>query len=104
VAKALASLAPPGSTRSSGGSILDPYKPKIHALLAEDPKLRAVRIRELIQLEGYAGQIGLVRNFVREIRSLYQPQRVFLRMEYEPGEYAQVDWAEMPDRVLPRGC
>jgi transposase len=104
VAKAKASLAPPGSTRSSGGSILDPYEPKIHALLAEDLKLRAVRIRELIQLEGYAGQIGLVRNFVREIRSLYQPQRVFLRMEYEPGEYAQVDWAEMPDRVLPRGC
>jgi transposase len=103
VAKALASPAPPRYQRASGGSILDPYKPKIHALLAEDPKLRAVRIRELIEPDGYSGQISLVRNFVREIRPLYQPQRVFLRMEYEPGEYAQVDWAEMPDRVLWQG-
>jgi transposase len=103
VAKALASPAPPRYQRSSGGSILDPYKPKIHALLAEDPKLSAVRILELIQPDGYPGKIGLVRNFVREVRPLYQPQRVFLRMEYAPAEYAQVDWAEMPDRVLWQG-
>lgn len=103
VAKALASPAPPRYERSSSGSILDPYKPKIHALLAEDPKLRAVRILELIEPDGYLGKISLVRNFVREIRPLYQPQRVFLRMEYDPAEYAQVDWGEMPDRVLWQG-
>jgi len=103
VVKALASSAPPGYHRSSSGSILDPYKPKIHALLAEDPKLRAVRVLELIEPDGYSGKISLVRNFVREIRPLYQPQRVFLRMEYDPAEYAQVDWAEMPDPVLWQG-
>jgi hypothetical protein len=65
---------------SSGGSILDSYKPKIHALLAEDPKRRAVCILELIEPDGYSGKIGLVRNFVREIRPLYQSQRVFLRV------------------------
>jgi transposase len=103
VAKALASPTPPRYERSPRDSILDPYKPKIHALLAEDSKLSAVRILELIEPEGYSGKISLVRNFVREIRPLYQPQRVFLRMEYEPAEYAQVDWAEMPDPVLWQG-
>jgi transposase len=103
VAKALVAPEPSRYQRSSGGSILDPYKSKIHALLSEDPKLRAVRILELIQPEGYSGQIGLVRNFMREIRPLYRPQRVFLRMEYAAAEYAQVDWAEMPDLVLWQG-
>jgi transposase len=103
VAKALASSVPPRYQRSSGGSILDPYKPKIHALLAEDPKLSAVRILELIKPDGYPGKISLVRNFVREIRPRYRPQPVFLRMEYRPAEYAQVDWAEMPGRVRWQG-
>jgi hypothetical protein len=48
--------------------------------LAEDPKRRAVCILELIEPDGYSGKIGLVRNFVREIRPLYQSQRVFLRV------------------------
>jgi transposase len=103
VAKALASSAPPHYKRSSSGSILDPYKPKIHALLAKDPKLSAVRILELIGPDGYIGKIGLVRNFVREVRPRYRPQPVFLRMEYDPAEYAQVDWAEMPGRVRWQG-
>ena len=58
VAKALASPEPPGYQRSARGSILDPYKPKIHALLAEDPKLRAVRILELIRLHSINSRIA----------------------------------------------
>jgi transposase len=103
VARGLASPKPLRYQRSPRGSILDPYKPKIHALLAKDPKLSAVRILELIEPDGYPGQISIVRDFVREIRPRYQPQPVFLRMEYRPAEYAQVDWAEMPDPVLWQG-
>jgi len=103
VAKALASPEPARYQRSPRGSILDPYKPKIHALLAKDPKLSAVRIWELVQDDGYPGQISIVRDFVREIRPRYRPQPVFLRMEYRPAEYAQVDWAEMPGPVLWQG-
>jgi transposase len=80
--------------------MLDPFKPKIHALLAENPKLTGVRILEIIQREGYPGKISILRDFVREIRPQYKPKQVYIRMEYRPGEYGQVDWGEMPDPVL----
>jgi IS30 family transposase len=49
VSRALESDEPPKYERESRGSILDPYKPKIHALLADDPNLTGVRILEIIQ-------------------------------------------------------
>ena len=49
VVKALASPEPLRYQRSARRSILDPYKPKIHALLAKDPNLSAVRTWELIR-------------------------------------------------------
>jgi transposase len=100
VAKALASPTPPRYQRMVRRTILEPYQPKIHALLAEDPKISAVRIFELIQDDGYPGKISLVRGFVHEVRPRYQPQPVFLRMVYQPAEYAQVDWTEMAEPVL----
>ncbi|MHC4736420.1 MAG: IS21 family transposase [Planctomycetota bacterium] len=103
VTRALESDEPPEYQREPCGSILDPYKPKIHALLAENPKLSSVRILEIIQGEHYAGKLSILRDFVREVRPLYKPQPVYIRMEYHPAEYAQVDWGEMPDPVLWQG-
>jgi transposase len=103
VTRALESDERPVYCREPCGSILDPYKPKIHALLAENPKLSSVRIWEIIEGEGYPGQITILRDFVREVRPQYKPPPVYIRMEYEPGEYGQVDWGEMPDPVLWQG-
>ena len=61
VTRALACEEPPGYQRAASGSMLDPYKPKIHALLAENPKLTGVRILEIIQGEGYPGKISILR-------------------------------------------
>jgi len=72
-------------------------------LLAENPKLTGVRIREIIEGEGYPGQITILRDFVRKVRAQYKPQLVYIRMEYQPGEYGQIDWGEMPDSVLWQG-
>jgi len=94
---------PPEYHREPRGSILDPYKPKIHALLAKDPKLSGVRILEIIQEEGYPGKISILRDLLREIRPQYKPKQVYIRMEYHPAEYAQIDWGEMPDPVLWQG-
>jgi transposase len=103
VTRALTCEEPSRYQRSPSGSMLDPYKPKIHALLAENPKLTGVRILEIIQGEGYPGKISILRDFVREIRPRYKPKQVYIRMEYRPGEYGQVDWGEMPDPVLWQG-
>jgi transposase len=103
VTRALESDEVPVYHRDSRGSILDPYKPKIHALLAKDPNLSGVRIFEIIQEEGYPGKTSILRDFLREVRPQYKPKQVYIRMDYHPGEYGQVDWGEMSDPVLWQG-
>jgi transposase len=103
VTRALECDGPPTYQRAARGSILDPYKPKIHALLAENPDLTSVRIFEIIQGERYPGKLSILRAFVRKIRPQYKPKPVYIRMEYRPGEYGQIDWGKMPDPVLWQG-
>lgn len=93
VKKALAMLYPPNETpRRERGSILDPHKPKIDALIVKYPELSAVRVLEEIRKgpEGYPGQISVVRSYLRQIRPLRQ--RVYQEVFYEPGQAWQVDW------------
>jgi len=74
------------------GSILDPYKEKINALVAQSPNLSAVRVTEEIRkgLEGYQGSVILVRRYLRTIRPARG--RVYQEVVYEPGQAMQVDW------------
>jgi hypothetical protein len=51
--------------RPPRGSMLAPYQAKIHASLAENAELSAVRILDLIREEGYLGQISILRAYVR---------------------------------------
>jgi transposase len=103
VTNALAKDTPPRYEREPRSSILDPYKPKIHALLAEDSNLSGVRILEIIQGEGYPGKISILRDFLHETRPQYKLPPVYIRMKYHPAEYGQIDWGEMPDPVLWQG-
>lgn len=93
VAKALASNEPP--TRAAPaprGTILDPYKPKIDALIAKYPQLSAVRVLEEIRKgpDGYRGQLTVLRQYLRQIRPARG--RVYQEVHYEPGQAMQVDW------------
>ena len=93
VKKALAMPQPPDETRRPPrGSILDPHKPKIDALIAKYPQLSAVRVLEEIRKgpEGYTGQISVVRSYLRQIRPIRQ--RIYQEVFYEPGQALQVDW------------
>lgn len=74
------------------GSVLDPYKAKIDALVAKYPNLSAVRVLEEIRKgpAGYAGQITVVRDYVRQIRPVRG--RVYQEVVYEPAQAMQVDW------------
>lgn len=104
VSRALASDHPPGyKQRASQESLLEPYKPKIHALLSAEPTLSAVRILDKLEPEGYAGQLTILRDYLRQVRPGYKLREVYLRMSYQPGQYGQVDWGEMPDPVLWQG-
>jgi len=93
VKKALALEQPPDEThRASRGSVLDPSKPKIDALVARYPELSAVRVLEEIRKgpAGYAGEISLVRRYLREIRPARG--RIYQEVCYAPGQAMQVDW------------
>ena len=93
VRKALAMPRPPDeTTRAKRGSILDPHKKKIDAMVTRFPELSAVRIWEEICRgpDGYQGSVITVRRYVRKIRPARG--RVYQEVHYGPGQAMQVDW------------
>jgi transposase len=94
VAQALKWEQPPTRPVPSRVSLLDPYRPKINALLAKYPELSAVRIHEEIARgpAGYTGSVITVRRHVRSIRPARG--RVYQEVHYEPAQAMQVDWGE----------
>jgi transposase len=95
VRKALAMPRPPDeTTRAKRGSILDPYKKRIDAMVTQFPELSAVRIWEEIGKgpDGYQGSVITVRRYVRKIRPARG--RVYQEVHYEPGQAMQVDWGD----------
>jgi transposase len=99
VTRALASQLLPVYARAPRPSLLDPYKPRIRSLLEVYPELSGVRIRELLQAEGYQGGHTIVDDYLREVRGRRRASRVYQRTDYAPGTFAQIDWATIPDRV-----
>ncbi len=76
-------------------SILEPYKGGIRDYLLKDPKITATAILNYLREQGYTGGISVVKDFVLYERGrLYRPREAFLRLEFAPGEAAQVDWGE----------
>ena len=93
VARALRMDHPPDEKRGPArGSLLDPWKPKIDALLARYPQLSATRVMEEIRRgpDGYRGQLTVVRLYLRKVRP--RRGRVYQEVEYEHGQAMQIDW------------
>jgi transposase len=84
VTRALRAKGPPVYRRAAQPSQLDAFKGRIAELLAECPRLSAVRFRVL-------------RDYLHEVRP--RPIQAFQRTVYQPGEIGQVDWAQMPDPI-----
>jgi transposase len=101
IRRAIASEEPPVYRRPAKGSKLDEFKPEIHRLLGEDPKLPGQRVRELLEPLGCSASKTVVDDYLREVRPLFAPPpRTFQRTVYRPGEICQFDvWqprAEVP--------
>lgn len=79
-------------------SILDPFKEQIKAILIRDPSCKAPAILNQLRDQGYMGGYTIVRTFLQSYREATQrPREAFLRLEFQPGECAQVDWGEFGD-------
>jgi transposase len=92
VADALNLQQPPTSEPTRRQSLLDPYVERIKELLARHPDLSAVRIREELARQGYAGSAIILRRYLRKIRPARG--RVYQEVHYEPAQAMQVDWGE----------
>lgn len=80
--------------------VLGPYKERIEELLAENEQLPAKqrytgdRIYEVIKAEGYKGSASGVRRYVGQRRRERRRQAVYLKLAFDPGQNAQMDWGE----------
>jgi len=80
--------------------VLGPYKERIEELLAENEqlpgkhRLTGHRIFELLQQEGYGGSESGVLVYLWQLRKAKRKVKVYLPLEFEPGEDGQVDWGE----------
>lgn len=85
--------------RSERTSVLNPYKNKIKEILLQEPTMSASTILHRIRDHGYMGGLTILRKYVRELKTKASPKlrEAFLRLEFAPGECAQVDWGEFGD-------
>jgi transposase len=72
-------------------SALDTFKPYIVKRLLDLPALSGVRLYRELKERGMTIGIAQLRRYVAQIRPP-RPRKVYLRIEVEPGEQAQVDW------------
>lgn len=102
IRKALAQPIPAPYTRRQprAAPVLGPYQAQIDQLLAESAQLprkqryTAHKIFLELRKEGYPGSEGTVRRYVAQQRSAQRRVEVYLPLEFDPGEDAQVDWGE----------
>jgi len=101
IAKALALRLPPGYRLSEPRPrpVLEPVQGIIDAWLEQNVKARpkqrqtAQKIYERLRDEyGFTGHYGTVQRYVKE--AAHRQKEVFMPLEFEPGEEAQVDWHE----------
>jgi transposase len=104
IRRALASPVPPSyGPRPKRPSKLDPFVGTIEELLADEPTLSGVRVREELERLGYRGGKTILDDLLRELRPRFlPPPRSFQRTRYRPGELAQFDLCE-PRSEIPVG-
>jgi len=102
IRKAIAAAKPETYTlrKPRRAPVLGPYKGRIDELLEENESLprkqrrTGKQIYQVIQAEGYTGSESGVRSYIAAQRRETKKRNVYLPLEFDPGEDAQVDWGE----------
>jgi transposase len=113
VSKALELRIPPGYRLSQPRPrpVIEPVKHIIDAWLEQNNKARrkqtqtAMRMYERLRDEyGFTGHYGTVQRYIKE--AAHRPKEVFMPLQFEPGEEAQVDGHEgwIFDNGVERKC
>lgn len=72
---------------------LEAFKDYLRQRLQDYPELSGKKLLLEIRRRGYAGGYTVAKEFLRTLRP--RTPRAFLRIETQPGEFAQVDWANV---------
>ena len=79
-------------------SLLDPFKDRITELLKQDPQTTARVVLQRIRDENYEGGYTILAEWMKGHRLKLQPKKeAFFKMDFAPGQAAQVDWGEFLD-------
>lgn len=92
VIRLLALAEPPTYVRAPAGSLVDPYKDEIAALLGAEPSIAATVVAERIRRSGYAGGVTILKEHLASVRPGFLAARAFQRTSYLAGEIVQLDW------------
>ncbi len=74
-------------------SIVAGYDATIRSLVSDAPEIRAPAVLERLREHGYTGGLTVVRQRLRVLRPKPHAE-AFLKLDFAPGEVAQVDWAD----------
>lgn len=80
--------------------VLGPYKGRIDSLLVESATLprkqryTGGKIYQIVRAEGYRGAPSTVRRYVGQRRREMKRPTIYIPLEFDPGQDAQVDWGE----------
>lgn len=102
VRRALASEAGPPANEARGrlpACKLGQFSRYIADRLKEYPHLTASKILLEIRKQGYSGGYTILKEHIRELRPDTAPT-AFLRLETQPGEFGQVDWANIGSVII----
>jgi len=73
-------------------SVIDPFKEEIRVILAREARCSAAALFNRIRSLGYEGSASTLRSHLRKTRlTKVRPKEGFLRLDFAPGETAQVD-------------
>jgi transposase len=76
--------------RPGRGSKLDPYRDLIQQMVNDYPQIKAPVVLQHIRVKGFAGEITIVRDYLKQIRQ--DKKQAFIRFESRPGEQFPIDW------------
>ena len=92
VIRLLALPEPPRYARTPQGSLVDPFRDEIAALLATEPAIAVTVVLERIRRSGYGGGITILKEHLARVRPEFLAARAFQRTSYLAGEIVQLDW------------
>src|SRR5216683_4784525 len=87
-------------TQPRPAMVFGPFQLRVEELMTQNEQLprkqrySSHKIFELLQAEGYTGSESRIRQYIAAWRHTHQAPKLFLPLEFEPGQDAQCDWGE----------